>query len=278
MNEHVDPRESGESGEPRDDAVERELRDLPSPNADDAFRRRMREAFVAGSLEPASRSSRGARGARRSGAPRGLAVAATLLVAIGLGWFANRGPEVSLLEVSGEGLVTIDGNAIPVGDRAALAAALAPGATVEVPAGVTLAAAIPGVALLEAAAGTEVVLPGAYGRWWPTRARCEVRRGEVRFASGPEFAGRELEFTTPHGMARITGTVVSVMSDANGTCVCVLEGTALVGRDASDLSPIAVGSRMVLPAEGATSTSPVVPVHAQGIEAMFERVGDRFPR
>ena len=271
-------------------ALERELADLPAPEADPAFRARMRAEFLDGSIAAESDDASNARAARSpapiplrpersaSRTPRWiLLAAAAVLIAVVLVFVNRGGPTLELHELRGDGIVTVDGVEIDTSDRATLARALVPGATVRVPAGVSLLTEFPEIALLESVAGTEFVLPEAY----PSdggAVRVDVRRGEVHFVSGPAFAGRTMEFSTPHGMVRITGTVVSIECGENFTCVCVLEGTALVGPDASTLEPVPEGDRMLFLEGKDPAISPAAEPHLHALEEFLERSGDAFRR
>lgn len=255
-----------EGDEIRDDAdLERALRDLPVPAADPAFRDRLREQFVSGSFPAAGR--------RRRLLPWGLAAAAALLAAVGVFAVWPRGEPIRVFDVAGTGTVEVAGEEVDLADRDRLEALLAPGVEVSVPPSATLDLVVGDVALFEVTGGTRMTLPSLSGG-----VAARVDRGEVRFASGPGFPGRELRFTTPEGLVVVTGTLLSVQCDERGTCVCVLEGTARVGVSEADLEPIPAGRRKVMPRGGAASISPVAPPHEEGVLRFVERSAGRFPR
>jgi ferric-dicitrate binding protein FerR (iron transport regulator) len=259
---------------PEDADLERELRELPVPTADTAFRDRLRAAFVSGEIDRAADTGR-----IRALPVRRLAAAAAVLLAVGLGlWLVNRGPRLELLAATGEGAIVVDGREIALSDPDAIDAALTPGAEVAVPAGATLDLAVADTMALEIAGGTRMTLPSAYGRWFPSAAAGRVHSGEVRFASGPAFPGRTLRLATPDGIVVVTGTLLSVECGEGGTCVCVLEGVAKVGVDEADLEPVPPGRRKVMPRDGAAAISAIAPPHEAGIRQFAERLRGRFPR
>jgi hypothetical protein len=66
----------------------------------------------------------------------------------------------------------------------------------------------------------------------------EVRIGELRLKTGPGFPGSRLHVLTAESRTEIVGTIVSVYKGDGYTCVCVLEGTALIGVDETSLDEI----------------------------------------
>ncbi|MHC4470877.1 MAG: FecR domain-containing protein [Planctomycetota bacterium] len=270
-------REDG--GIPDDADLERALRDLPGAEADEGFRERLREAFVSGAFERAA--DEGQEPTRR--APSRIllhsvaaaAVLAGVIVAVVLG---NRGPGIRVFQVSGKGSVTVDGVEIPVADLDRLQASLTPGAEVSVPPSVTLDVVVPGTVLFELTGGTRMTLPTAFGRWFPREVSGRLSAGEVRIVSGPRFAGRGMRLTTPEGAVAVSGTLLSVQCDDQGTCVCVLEGTVRVGVDEADMELIPPGKRKVMLRSGKVEILPVAPPHESGVLRFVERAADRFPR
>jgi hypothetical protein len=254
----------------RDDApIEEELRALPPVTADPEFRARLREGFVAGELAERPEEPRIL---LRLGILVGSLLAAAVIIVITM-LPTSDVPRYHVLDAAGGGEVVIDGVKVPLSDREAIQARLEPGARVVVPPTATLTLTVPGIALFELTPGTHVVLPWADG----TPAG-HVLAGEVRFASGPDFPGRELALVTPDGRAVITGTLVSIFCADTGTCVCVLEGTVRVGPSSGVLERIPPGQRMVMPRGGGASVEAVMPEHAEGLRKMLERTAESFPR
>ncbi len=267
------------------------VRALPSVQADPAFRERLKADFVAGRLAPSgeeaggeaagSESARAEAARRRRTArlrawlwPRLLAPVAAVAVAVVAFVFGNRGPALELVGVTGEGVVLVDGRSYDASDRAGLAAAARPGSRIEVPEGASLALGLPGKMVVELAAATGTV-PSAPGRWLGRSSGCGLEGGEIRVLTGAGFQGERFEVSTPDGMIRVTGTLVSAVRDESGTCVCVREGTALVGRSEEDLRPIPAGKRLVLHADRSDPLfTDIAPPHEAHLLDFEDRYGD----
>ncbi len=58
------------------------------------------------------------------------------------------------------------------------------------------------------------------------RVELELDFGELVLASSPSARPLSLSVATPDGVVEVLGTVLSVRTDENGTCVCVAEGRA----------------------------------------------------
>jgi hypothetical protein len=157
----------------------------------------------------------------------------------------RQGPALELADVTGSGVVTVDGQPYQTTDRQRLERALRPGARVEVPAGVELDLLHPDTVVYELAAAT-MTLPHSPASGSGKTAECRLESGEVRVLTGPGFGQGRLIVRTPEGMIHVTGTLVSVVSDTTGTCVCVHHGTVRVGIDTADLEAIPAGQRKVM--------------------------------
>jgi hypothetical protein len=208
----------------------------------------------------------------------GLAAAAA---AVALVWVSGRDAEGGPLRITrleGAGTVLADGGAIPLAE-------LARGGESRLPAGGelhladgALEAEWPGVLSLRVQGATDAVLP-APGTAADDPIEIEIRGGEILFVTGPDFPGRELLVRTPDGRVDVVGTAFAVWRDANGTCVCVIEGEPSVGVDAAHLEPVRPGTRKVMPADGsAGKILDIVPKHRDDLAAFTERVHARAGR
>jgi ferric-dicitrate binding protein FerR (iron transport regulator) len=254
---------------PDDETLARWLRDLPRAEADPAFREKLREGFADGSLgkeRPAS--------PRRIWVPFAVAAAAAVIILAGLG-LLNRGPALQVAAVSGSGTVLAGDAAILTSDLAALNEGLKPGVRVELPGEVTLDLVSPEVATYQVTGGSKISVPGSPGRWFGRAIACSVMVGEVRLATGNRFPGSELRLYTPDGMVVVTGTLLSVQCDSLGTCVCVLEGSALVGVNEQDLEPVTPGNRKIMLRDGTVKIIPVKPMHRDGVLEFAETLKHR---
>jgi ferric-dicitrate binding protein FerR (iron transport regulator) len=207
---------------PREERVRKVLRGLPGVAPEPDFRARLRENFVSGALDR-----------ERSGKPRApvlplfrwgvpLAAAAALIAAFVL---VNRGPEWRSAGMSGEGQVRIGGTTLTAPEVASeLEKLLRSGATVEVEGEAPLDLHCEGTLAIQMAPGSRLTLPNSPGRWVGRAISCRVEQGEVRFVTGPAFEGAHLEVTAPAARIEVSGTTFAVISAADSTCVCVLDG------------------------------------------------------
>jgi len=228
------------------------LEDAP-PLADAAFRERLRDAFVSGAIEVSgTREARG-RARRRVTPIRGLAprnrapvwiaaavaAAAVLMIVVGT---LNQGSKWMVTGVRGDGTVAVDGEQVALSDRTTLNRLLVPGAEVKIPEGVEIDLVTDGVMALALTRRTDLTIPPPPTRWINRRTEIHIRYGDIRMTTGPKFHGTHLGVFTPEAAVDVTGTTLAVIVQTNGTCVCVLEGTAQVGRMAengpTDMQPV----------------------------------------
>lgn len=251
MNERPDDRLTEEAERAR-----RVLLDAPPLRADAAFRERLKDEFVTGAIEVSgTREARGRarrktipiRGLRpRSRAPvwiaASVAAAAALTIVIGT---LNQGTKWLVTGVRGEGTVAVDGEQVSLSDRTALNQLLIPGAEVKIPDGVEIDLLSDGAMALQLTRRTDLTLPPPPARWINRHTEVHVRYGDIRLTTGPKFHGTHLEVFTPDAAVNVTGTTLAVIVQTNGTCVCVLEGTAKVGRMVAglptDVQPVSGG-------------------------------------
>jgi len=247
---------------------------------DPGFRRSLRERFVMGSLdEPAPVTTPAFRPVVVARPPRviqpwvaGLAAAALLAVAV-FAWLPGPAPKKAPAgwtvvaatvdsTVSGETTVRIDGRDLLLATLQAGGTPIAPGARVELPAGV-------GLELVRGDVLRVATTPGAVFTL-PTADSADVATGEMRFVTGPGFAGTRLAVTSPQARIEVTGTSFVVIAAPAMTCVCVGEGTVRVSaRDGSGATMIPAGHRREIYDDGTMSEELVVHGHeAAALEAM----------
>lgn len=264
------PRESPEA-----ESIARQVRALPGATPDPDFRERLRARFVSGEWE-SEQPLRPVSATVRARWWHWAAPLAAMIAAVAVGFMLNRGPALEILDVAGSGDVLVNGQRIALNDMQTLRFEMRPGAVVEVPAGGRVDLRVPGVALYELMGGTRMTLPDVPGRWFERAVACSLGSGELRLKTGDRFTGSELRVDTPDGLVIVTGTLLSVQCDAQGTCVCVLEGAARVGVDTSDLETVTPGNRKIMLRDGTVEIVPVKPMHRDGVLDFDKRLGDQM--
>jgi FecR protein len=255
------------------------IRSLPGPEGEPAFREALRAEFVAGM--PGADASADGDGTRVTEAPRrvvplrlglvGLAIAASLL-AFFFVW--PRGPEWNVVAVAGEGSVTVNGTTYPSAEALQrMPRTLSPGVHVSVEGGTMLDLAAPGVLSIQLAPGSELEVPGRVAAAGRATYEGLVARGEVRFVTGPDFAGSRLDLDAPAAHVIVTGTTFAVITDADTTCVCVLEGTVeMVSVDGAK-EAVTGGTRRTLRREtGEAHAEEILPMERMKLQMLRDAV------
>ncbi len=209
------------------------VRGLSEPAADPAFRARLKASFADGTIAARPRRIVPLPWYRRAAAGwlvPPLAAAAAVLVAVVL----NAGPSWTVAGGFGDGVVLVDGRPIPMNHVADLDRAMHPGARVVVPEGGEVRLASADHLMLLATSGTEFVVPRVPGRWFRRTVHASVRHGTLRVTTQPGFAGAKLMVTTPEAAIEVTGSTLAIICEAQGTCVCVLDGDVHVGPVGGD--------------------------------------------
>lgn len=230
---------------PEEARVRALVRALDLPPADPVLRARLRQQFVAGTIEGAER-----RPARilpfpwlRSAGGRWLTAAAAALIVVMTVLALDRGPAWTLLTTSGVGIVIVDGVPVPLEHREELARALRPGVRVRVPEGAAIEVANPGNLVVQITGGTDATIPEAPGRWFGRRIHAGIEAGELRITTGPRFAGAHLALSSPEAEVLVKGTTLAVIREPGGTCVCVFEGVVRVGEKSGPMVEVEHGHR-----------------------------------
>ena len=210
------------------------------------FRDRLRVQFAAGSVPPGTYDRAvPPKSAWRSVWPSLVAAAAVLALVLAAN-VANRGPAWQAIGFEGEGYVEIAGNAYPPQRLITDPGLLGPGSTVRVPDGLTLSMRLPDLYVLQAAPGSEFTLPNSPGKWIQRTSHFSVKSGEVRVTTGADFAGNRVLIQGPDAEVAILGTTIAVIGREDGTCLCVLEGEAMMTPHGGKPVMVPQGMRRVI--------------------------------
>jgi len=212
-----------------------------------------------------------------------LAGAAAALLAIGVTTVMNAGPRWKVAGAqAAHGNVMINDEPVPADDVASLNEALVPGAVIEWNGNGDLELVSTRELALGIAPGTKMTLPAPPPRWFARTSRGAIETGTIRLASGKRFHGARVTIATPEATVEMTGTMLSVIHEPMGTCVCVFEGAVRVMAGTHDMGMVPAGQRQVVFADGSA------PIRAEmrpteraklgemkeGLRAELERGGD----
>ncbi len=256
---------------PEERQMQESVRDLGEVRADDAFRAKLRQQFVSGEIAEGETTAEAEapkivemppQKRRRRGF---LAVLPAMAAMLAIIFFNGGDPEWEMKDVRGTGTVTVNEQTVDAADRDAVANLIVPQAHISVPEGVQLDIVLDGVLVVGVAGPAEFTLPDnpdgddyAY--------QTTVHKGEFRIKTGPEFPGSQVLILTTEGRIEITGTTIAVYKNDEVTCVCVLEGTALIGKDGAHLDAIGAGMRKVMFVDGSEpAIIPIEPGHEHGL-------------
>lgn len=259
--------------------VQQAIRDIGPVHADPGFRSRLRNEFVTGAI------AEGAAGAARP-APLGrlrawmlVPAAAAAAAAIWL-LVPTAGPAWELRKLKGPGTIAVaaQGEAevnVATRDAARLARLIRPGARIRLPEDTTLDLVAGNVLLFQLDEQAAVTVPRNPRKGEVMVSHLEA--GEMRIKTGPGFRGQRLSVRTAEGRTELSGTVVSVFKGSDFTCVCVLEGTARIGKSETTLEDIPPGMRKVMFADERPSmVIATEPHHAEGLIEFAEATRDVF--
>lgn len=250
------------------------IRSTGDIRADAAFRERLKRQFRDGTISgPAVRPDpREARGLPRWAWLLVPAAAAAILVVVML--LPTPAPTWT---VYGHGQVEVAGQILSLDDPQLVARSLGTGGDVRVLDGSSLVLRLDDRLILALVEGTEASVPAPPGRGSDAPLVYEVRDGELRVKTGPGFPGSALHVLTAESRTEIVGTIVSVYKGSGYTCVCVLEGTALIGVDEPNLEEVPEGMLKIMFDDG---SDPIVmdisPEHRAGLVEFSEQYGDIF--
>jgi ferric-dicitrate binding protein FerR (iron transport regulator) len=261
---------------PEERQLQQSVRDLGEVRANDAFRAKLREQFVTGEFAETAETPTAETPAaetpkivelppQRRSRRRFLAVLPAMAAVLAIVIFSGDDPEWKMADVRGIGTVTVNSQTVDVTDSDAVANLIVPSARISVPEGVQLDVVLDGVMVVGVAGPADFTLPdNPDGDEYAYAAT--VHRGEFRIKTGPKFPGSEVLILTSEGRIEITGTTIAVYKNDEVTCVCVLEGTALIGKDGDHMDAISAGMRKVMFADGSDpAIIPIEPGHKAGL-------------
>ena len=241
---------------PEELRLQEAIRGLGEVRPDDAFRDRLRAAFVSGDIdaEGAPDSADNVVPLDRGGNRRRLFAAAIPVMAaiVAFLFFLGGNPGWELKSVTGTGNIVVDGQAVDAADIDALAGLIGPEAHIVVPATAELELILGEVMVFGIIRDSDVTIPAGPGAEGATFT-ATVTHGELLVKTGPAFPGEHLLILTSEGRIELTGTTIAVNKGDGFTCVCVLEGTARIGKDTADLEEVTAGFRKVMFSDGKPS-------------------------
>ncbi len=232
---------------PEERRLQEAIRGLGEVRADDGFRDRLRGQFISGNfgeVVPLGKKSN-----RRRLWGTAISSMAAILAFLLL---SSGDPAWTLKSVSGTGSILVNGHSVDASDFEGLKALVEPGARFVVPATAELELRLGKVMVFGIIRDSDVTIP-TNPEGDDTGYTATVTVGELLVKTGPAFPGEELLILTSEGRIELTGTTIAVNKGDGFTCVCVLEGTARIGKDEADLEDVAAGYRKVMFADGSPS-------------------------
>ncbi|NNE10190.1 MAG: hypothetical protein HKN20_16645 [Gemmatimonadetes bacterium] len=189
-----------------------------------------------------------------------LAITAALLLYIAL----KPRPFIEVAEIRHVGAIVVDGIRFEAGSTIDVRGAIRPGSRVRVGEGSEFVISFGDILLFQASSGADFSVP-IVSASDPTSWSGSLEDGEVRFMTGNDFPGHTIAMSTPEGIVEVRGTMVSVYRDEGATCICVHEGTAMIGADKDDMQPVSAGKRLVLPRGEAPFVDDIAPPHEKDL-------------
>jgi ferric-dicitrate binding protein FerR (iron transport regulator) len=264
-----------ENRTPEELAVQERVRALPSALPDDEFRIRLRDEFISGTIPERRSARRRDRTLPFAGVGITLAAAAAL---VGIFFMINRGPAWQFVAVSGDGRVHIGEREFPASEATRiLPDVLRSGAFIRLEGETQLDLLSPGILAIQMAPGSNLTIPAPPGRWLARSTTGRVDEGEVRFVTGPRFAGAHLTIEAPSARIHATGTTFAVISAPDSTCVCVLEGEVrMEGVDGSSEIVEAGMRRTIFARRDEVLDEEIFPMERMKLEMLREQIGPRL--
>ncbi len=256
---------------PAERQIQDAIRGLGDVRADADFQARLRREFVSGEIaaaEPAVQLP--------NKAARWSWFAAPLLAAAALALFMlwGGGPDWSVRSVRGDGTIQVAGQPVAAGDTDRIADLIVPGVRIVVPDGVELELALGDVMVLGIIRDSDVTIP-AEPVGGDAALVAHVGHGELLVKTGPSFPGETLQLVTAEGLTELVGTTIAINKGDGFTCVCVLEGTARIGKDRDHFDEVSAGSRKVMFADGREPMIvPIEPGHQRDLREFEARNQD----
>lgn len=256
---------------PEERRLQEAIRGLAEVRADDGFSERLRGQFISGNfgeVVPLEKKSN-----RRL--VWGAAISSMAAILAFLLLFGGD-PSWTLHSVTGTGSIVVNGQSVDASDFEGLKELVKPGARFVVPTTAELELRLGKVMVFGIIRDSDVTIP-AKPEGDETRFTATVTVGELLVKTGPAFPGEELLILTSEGRIELTGTTIAVNKGDGFTCVCVLEGTARIGKDVADLEEVAAGYRKVMFADGSPSIIVDIEVdHEKDLNDFESRNEDAF--
>ncbi|MEZ4651124.1 MAG: hypothetical protein R3E97_20510 [Candidatus Eisenbacteria bacterium] len=220
-------------------------------------------------------------GARRTRKPRPLwrhwLVPAVAAAAVLLLYFIRPTPPgVSGLDVAaqGNGTLRVGSRSFPIAEVEQYASLLEPGTKllVEGDMSAEIHMTVEDDFRLVAIAGAEFTVPYPAKKG---RNSFQVDMGEVRVATLPGISGEAIEIGAPGTRVDVMGTTLAVIADTSSTCVCLLEGTAMMMMKNGDMHHLDEGMRtiMYMDPEKPDETAPIFGNERMKLEMLRTAVG-----
>ena len=263
--------------EPGLDADQRRARDavagLSRPQADPAFRARLRERFVSGAIDEGASSRSTVRRAApaplpvwRKIAPAVVGVAVVLLLVVP--WL--RTPGMDLVAVHGANQVVFNGEVVSCADLSPIQAALLPGCRIQAPPGATVEVARSGEILM-AVEGMEFTFPDRPIPFVRQELASSIEGdGTIRVATAPGFEGSRYRLRVGDAEFLVRDSVFALSRSGNEIGVTVLEGeleAVMPGGRSEVLGPRS-GARIL---GGEFAPMEFDPYEAEGLQSLRER-------
>lgn len=264
----------GDYMDPHLKRIQEAVRGLPEPRPNEEYRASVREAFLNGTIDSGRPVAAARPPVHRPHWTRWIswALVPAAAAAVFLLVFFSQGPTWTVHRVQGQGEIVVNGEPVPLDGSDGLAGVVGPGRQLQLGPDADLEIRCGDLALIEVTPASRVTVPNRPGRWIGRTMRGDVASGEIRVMSGPAFAGHNLHLFTPEGRIDLTGTIVSIFRNEELTCVCVLEGEAMIGEDAEHLDAVPEGMRKVMFSDGSPSLiSEFAPEHVEGLREFRER-------
>ncbi len=174
--------------------------------------------------------------------------------------------------VLGKGKITVNGQVVDSDASGRLAELIQPRARIQVSEGTELDLLGGDVILFELASGSDATIPDRPRRWFTKPLESVLYEGELRLRTGPGFPGHQLRVQTSEGYIEVTGTAVSVYKSKDFTCVCVLEGTARIGKDEARMENVAGGlSKVMFSGDRPSVVHAIEPQHKEELLKFLDR-------
>lgn len=262
---------------PEELRIQASLRGLGEVRAENAFREKLRQQFVSGDFAETVDPAEAAAPAPVVDLPRrkrrswGFAVVPAIAAMLAIIFLNGSDPSWELSAMRGEGSLSINGVEVASADFEAVADLIKPEARIVVPEGLEVDVLMDGVIVLGVVGPMEFTVPTEPQKE-PFNYSVVVHHGEFRIKTGPDFEGRQIVMTTTEGQIEIIGTTIAVFKNDDLTCVCVLAGTANIGKDDHHMDAIPAGMRKVMFADGRDPLIiPIEPGHEASL-IEFEKI------